>query len=412
MKLKRAISLIMLVIIAMALISCGKKKEAAITPTPTPVEEVATPTPIVTAAPTPTIAEVPEGMVKSYLTGEYVPEEIGRRRPIAVMINNAKVAVPQAGIANAGVVYEAAVEGGITRLMTITEDYDNLEKIGSMRSCRNYYIFYAAGFDAIYVHYGQAVYALDVLDLPQVNNLSGLAGYGESVFYRTSDRKAPHNAYTSYEGIQRGIEICGYSQEYQEDYQGSYVFATDDNPVELPGEWEAKTVEPGYSINDARFEYNEEDGLYYRFQYGDKQIDELTNEQLAYKNVLIQYSTWRNYDENGYLDIDVDKGNKGVYITNGKAIEVNWDKKTPWGATNYYDNDGNQIVMNQGKTWVCIIQDTYKDRVIIGSGNPLPSEPYQSGDNTPASSESVPAADGPNVIAPEPINDDGIEYVG
>ena len=33
------------------------------------------------------------------------------------MINNVQAALPQAGIANAGVMYEAPVEGGITRMM-------------------------------------------------------------------------------------------------------------------------------------------------------------------------------------------------------------------------------------------------------------------------------------------------------
>ena len=62
-------------------------------------------------------------MVKSYLTGLDVPESEGRVRPIAVMLNNIKQGCPQSGIANAGVVYEAPVEGDITRLMGIFEDY-------------------------------------------------------------------------------------------------------------------------------------------------------------------------------------------------------------------------------------------------------------------------------------------------
>ena len=65
-------------------------------------------------------------MVKSYLTGLDVPESEGRVRPIAVMLNNIKQGCPQSGIANAGVVYEAPVEGDITRLMGIFEDYNGL----------------------------------------------------------------------------------------------------------------------------------------------------------------------------------------------------------------------------------------------------------------------------------------------
>lgn len=280
--------------------------------------------------PEPTEDPIPDGYVVSYLTGEYVPEAIGRRRPVAVMLNNLRPACPQAGIANAGVVYEAPVEGGITRLMGVFEDYDNLEKIGSVRSCRDYYIFYASGFDAIYTHYGQSAYALPFLELPEVNNISGLAGYGDQVFYRTTDRKSPHNAYTSFEGIQKGIEINGYSQEYAEDFQPGYAFCGVDDEVELPGETEANVVKPGYFLNEPWFEYNPEDKLYYRFQYGDKQIDQLTGEQIAYKNIILQYSSWRKYDEHGYLNIDVDEPNVGKYIVNGKAIDITW-KNTPHG---------------------------------------------------------------------------------
>lgn len=354
---------------------CQKSQSSAeVTPTPTatpqPTQEVAEPTPetLIAEEPDPTPEPIPEGYVVSYLTGEYVPETIGRRRPVAVMLNNLKPACPQAGIANAGVVYEAPVEGGITRLMGVFEDYDNLEKIGSVRSCRDYYIFYASGFNAIYTHYGQSAYALPFLELPEVNNLSGLAGYGDQVFYRTTDRKSPHNAYTSFEGIQKGIEINGYSQEYDEDFQPGYAFCGVDEEVDLPGETQASIVKPGYFLNEPWFEYNPEDKLYYRYQYGDKQIDQLTGEQIAYKNIILQYSSWRNYDENGYLNIDVDEANVGKYIVNGKAIDITWKKHTPWGATFYYDTAGNQITMDTGTTWVCIIQDTYADRVeILGS---------------------------------------------
>lgn len=121
--------------------------EPTATPEPTEAAEEVTPEPTAMAAeePEPTEDPIPDGYVVSYLTGEYVPEAIGRRRPVAVMLNNLRPACPQAGIANAGVVYEAPVEGGITRLMGVFEDYDNLEKIGSVRSCRDYYIFYASG---------------------------------------------------------------------------------------------------------------------------------------------------------------------------------------------------------------------------------------------------------------------------
>ena len=162
-----------------------------------------------------------ETQVKSYLTGENVPESIGRRRPVAVMMGNNSA--PQSGINHAGVVYEAPVEGNITRLMGILEDYDQLERIGSVRSCRDYYLFYANEFNAIYAHYGQAAYALPYLEQHVIDNLNGIQ-MGKLAFFRTSDRKAPHNAYTDAAHLQAGIDAMGYSQE---DYEGHYLFAED-----------------------------------------------------------------------------------------------------------------------------------------------------------------------------------------
>ncbi len=348
---------------------CGNTKEEATTePTPTEeaVQEEVTPSPeLITAEePEPTEEALPDGYCYSYLTGELVPESIGRRRPVAVMLNNVKAACPQAGLANAGVVYEAPVEGGITRLMGIFEDYDNLEKIGSVRSCRDYYIFYASGFNAIYCHYGQSAYAVGFLELPEVDNISGLAGYGDQVYYRTTDRQSPHNAYTSFEGIQKGIEICGYSQEYDEDFVPGYVFCDLDTDIDVAGDTAAYTIKPGFFVNEPWFVYNEDDKLYYRYQFGAEQIDELTGEQVAYKNIIFQYSSWRMYDDT-YLNIDVDAANKGLYFVNGEVLNITWKKYTPWGPTYYFDEHGNQIMLDTGTTWVCIIPDSYISRVEV-----------------------------------------------
>ena len=303
-----------------------------------------------------------EMQVTSYLTGEDVPESVGRRRPIAVMLGNDTNGAPQSGTGNAGVIYEAPVEGGITRLMAVIEDYDNLQRIGSVRSCRDYYIFYASGFDAIYTHYGQSAYALPFLELPEVNNISGLAGYGDQVFYRTTDRKSPHNAYTSFEGIQKGIEINGYSQEYAEDFQPGYAFCGVDDEVELPGETEANVVKPGYFLNEPWFEYNPEDKLYYRFQYGTEQIDDQTNEQLRYKNLIVMFVQYTDLGD-GLQNIDWDKTGTGYYITDGEYEAISWRKDN--GVVKYYTADGKQLKMNPGKTFVTVFDETKQDKIIF-----------------------------------------------
>lgn len=321
-------------------------------------------------------AEEQNGMVRSFLTGKQVPAEIGRKRAISVMYNNIQNALPQSGIANAEVVYEAPVEGGITRLLGILEDYQDVERIGSVRSCRNYYVYLGREFDAFYLHFGQAVYALDLLNLDSTLNLSGLDSEGDTVYYRSDDFAAPHNVFTDYNRIQNGIQFKNYSTDYSEAYVnggGHYQFAPDDAPVTLENGEPAVVVVPGYEYNNANFVYNEETGKYSRNQYGGAQIDYLTGNQLSYDNIILQYCQWQPYDENGYLNIDVLSGGAGKYITRGKAIDITWRKDAfntddlfaseNFGVTHYYDADGNEITLNQGKTWVCIVLDSNSQNV-------------------------------------------------
>ena len=81
-----------------------------------------------------------EGMVRSRLTNEWVDEEVAKTRPIAVMVPNSKTA-SQYGLSDASILYECNVEGSMTRLMALWEDWSNLEKIGNIRRCRDYYLY-------------------------------------------------------------------------------------------------------------------------------------------------------------------------------------------------------------------------------------------------------------------------------
>ena len=311
-------------------------------------------------------AEVNQGdVVTSYLTGENVSEAIGRRRPVAVMLGNDSVGAPQSGTENAGVIYEAPVEGSITRLMAIIEDYDNIPRIGSVRSCRDYFLFYANEYDAIYSHYGQAVYALQYLDQHLIDNLNGLT-LGNA-YYRTTDRVAPHNAYTDFSHLQAGIQSQGYSQDYKEDYNGHFQFAPEGTETTLDDGVSANVVKlDNYAHNHPWFEYNAETKEYSRFQFNAPHIDQNTGNQLTCENIILQYSDYVPYDPNGYLNIDTQSGGKGKYITRGKAIDIQWTKDSQWGITHYYNSaSGEEIQLNPGKTWVEIVLNDTVDSVSI-----------------------------------------------
>lgn len=308
------------------------------------------------------------GEARSLLTGEWIKKKLAKQRPVSCMIGNTESALPQYGIGQAQVIFEAPVEGGLTRLMGIFENYKEIEKLGSVRSSRLYYAYYSMGFDAIYLHYGQASYAQGFLESGQIDDLNGLEyEVDKAVIYRDTAKKAPHNAYATGKGLAAGIELKQYETKYQKGFEGHFQFAAEEEPVEPRGKnsQDAVVVQPGYQANKPYFEYNPKDGLYYRYQYGARQIDGNDASQLAVKNILIQNSSVRTLDDKGYLEIAVTGEGTGWYITGGKAAEITWKREEQFAPTKYFDSEGNEILLNPGKTWVCITDNSHLDRVHI-----------------------------------------------
>lgn len=382
--LTRFTAILLIIMMAVLTASCGKEKQRPIgadptqtpaatkaTDTPTPTQEpTGTPTPTEEPTPTNTPTPTPDpyaGMTRSPLTNEWIPNEIAAQRPIAVMMNNILQGTPQTSISKAGVIYECKVEGNITRLLAVIEDWEGLDKIGSVRSVRKYYVFWALEWDAILLHYGgPVIYVNETLARKDVNNLDGQFLEGK-VFYRSKDRVAPHNAYGSGSGVIAGLEYKGYSREHTDRYvKQHFRFATDGKENKLLDGMTANTVRPGYEEEKPWFEYNETDGLYYRFQYGKKQIDDMTGEQLAVKNIIIQFAKSETLDQNGYKAFTTnDKGRGGYYITNGKAVKITWSKTGDYQPTKYYYENGEEIVLNSGKTWICVVREQDKGTVKI-----------------------------------------------
>ncbi len=361
------------VLCAFVLTACGNENTAD---TPVTVEDAHPTEAVVTPVPTEAITEevdpnaLEPGQMRSYLSGLPVDEKIGNRRPIAIMLNNLEAAQPMSGISYADVVYEYVVEGAITRLMGVFENYDDLDKIGSVRSCREYFVYTALEFDAIYMHFGQAAYAVELLGQDYVDNLNGLGEAGDTCFYRTSDRQAPHNVYTSAKGIEAGIKKLGYREDHYDGYKGKFKFCDLNKVITNDGGIDAKHIEPKYRINKPWFDYNEATGKYDRFQYDGPQIDDLTGEQISFDNVIIQYNKWIQLDEKDYLAFDCHSGGLIQYFTKGKMVVGMWqrdinEENFDLSAIRYYDMDGNEIEINNGKTFICVVQDTEMDNVVI-----------------------------------------------
>jgi len=109
----------------------------------------------------------------NYLTGETATGD-NTVRPVAIMVSNAKVNIPQSGISNADIIYEAVTEGGVTRLMALYSDMDSIGKTGSIRSARDQFIQLMLPLNAIYVHIGTSTSAKRMLDFYSYNDIDGI----------------------------------------------------------------------------------------------------------------------------------------------------------------------------------------------------------------------------------------------
>ncbi|MBQ1598386.1 MAG: DUF3048 domain-containing protein [Candidatus Weimeria sp.] len=335
----------------LAFSGCNKKQEKA-APKPKVAKEV-----------TPEPAPEPEPQFFSRLTGLPVKESTTKRRPIALMIENTKACQPHYGINKAGIIYECPVEGGITREMGIFENYSGLKRFGNVRSCRPYYVYIAKEFDAVYVHFGQSTQGKALLATGIVDDLNGLDGsISSSVFYRTSDKAAPHNAYTSTQGIKKGMKMKGFATKIKKDTPDHFHFASEEY---TPEGKDAQVICPYFFDNKPYFIYDSSSGKYSRYEFGAPEKDAVDNKQVKVKNIIFQNVVSSTYEGGLKLNIPLNGKGKGTYFTKGKMVPITWKKDSDGAVTKYYTEDGKELEVNPGRTWVCLIQESQaaKNRV-------------------------------------------------
>lgn len=299
-----------------------------------------------------------EGMVISELTGEWIDESLDGQRPVCMMINNIIDAIPQSGISQADIIYEMKVEGSLTRLLCVFKDYTGIEKVGPVRSARHYYVEVTDMLDGIYCHFGYSPLAEQEIPALGVNNLNGLFLDG-SVYYRDSARYAPHNVYTSGSRIADGIASYEYSTVYETEPEKMFAFNYEE--ANLGTGNSANIIRTDFAHNSPWFEYNAEEGVYYRFQYNQAHMDMENNEQLKFENVIVMLVDYTSLDSTDHQDVDWNAGGTAYYATNGEYKEITWKKDN--GVLKYFDADGNQFHMNPGKTFIAVFDDTYPDGV-------------------------------------------------
>lgn len=323
--------------------------------------------------------EIPEGRVVSDLTGEYIPAEIENQRPIAVAVDNEEIALPHYGLTQADIVYEiinSTDNNYVTRLLALVKDYSRIEQFGSIRSARATHCILAIEWNAILCHDGGPFYISAFGDTSNGRNydfrgniLHNLSGG----FARIPNGKAREfTEYITNGEIEKRMASANYDVNYNSYYGGTHFAFV--NNVELTNGKNATYIAPPFWHNNSELVYDEETGLYYYSEYGSPHLDPANNNtQLSFKNVIIQEAEMRTHmvsetqkDVNGYMYYPLDNSSgKGYYAVNGKVIPITWQKGDLTSPTKYFDENGNELVLNVGKTYIALVPcEFWKDVVI------------------------------------------------
>ncbi|MFD2706880.1 DUF3048 domain-containing protein [Salibacterium lacus] len=279
------------------------------------------------------------------LTGKGT-NEVPAARPLAVMINNHPDARPQTGLTEADIVYEVLTEGELTRFLAIYQS-GHPEKLGPVRSARGYFIDLAEGYDAMYVAHGWSPEAKRTLQGGAVPYLNGLFHDG-TLFQRSTQRRAPHNSYISYEDALGGLESKGY--ELQKDVPANFYREEGFSAVSADT---AEDVSVWYSDKYVvQFSYNQEDGTYERSSDNTAFAGENAAEQTEASNVLIVEAPHRVVDKAGRRQINLADGGSGLMLQNGEALDVQWRNE---GGRLLPYKDGEKVPFQPGKTWINVI---------------------------------------------------------
>jgi hypothetical protein len=284
---------------------------------------------------------------KNPLTGLSMAKEREGRRPFAVMVENEKSARPQSGLDKADVVYEILTEGGITRFLAVYLGED-AEEIGPVRSARPYFIDFAMEYDALYVHYGGSPQAYS--DLKKYSNIDNIDGiYDNVTFWRDRTRKPPHNAYTSTQNIMETAEKRGYLRTVKLD---GWDFIGEENSAPGP----LREFELDYYRNyRVKYAYDEEKRAYIRYINDEPHVDRKTGDPIAVKNIIVQFMDTRVIDAEGRLEIKTAGSGTGYYISDGNYARIRWEKASRFAKTRYTTEDGRELKLNPGNTWIQIL---------------------------------------------------------
>lgn len=298
------------------------------------------------------------------LTGEKL-ETPYLGRPVAVMLNNIKQAMPQHGVSQADILYEVLAEGGITRCMGIFSDISAVEKVGSIRSARLYYVQLAQGYNALYVHFGGSDEALTYLKSIKWHEMDGMKG--DKCFVQDKDRlkkgySSEHTWFAVGSGILDYASRLGFTTSYEQEKTYGMTFGETllvgqaVNKVKVYFNWGSTPSGKATTLT-----YDETTKNYYAFQSGGNHgngsdyIDGNTNETISFRNVVVLRASSSVQSNGKLLTVETTGTGTGYYACNGQMLPIKWSRASVNEPFSFTLENGNPLTFAVGKTYIAVV---------------------------------------------------------
>ena len=281
--------------------------------------------------------------VYSPLTGMETTKERAEAPILAAMIENSPEARPQSGLKDAGVIFEAVAEGGVTRFIALYQEAQP-SLIGPIRSVRPHYLEWATVFDPAVAHVGGSPAALDMIqsgafgvDLDQFSNGSS--------YWRTNDRYAPHNVYTNYEKMSELMSAKNKKNSHFVSWKRQ------DGKIAADSDLNATSIDlsPSTSQYAVHYNFDKASNTYKRYEAG--QIHNDREQGQISPNVVIAIYA-EQYSE---AEVATMGGQKAYIFQNGKVIQGDWRRNSIADMMHFTDEDGKEIKLNRGQIWITAV---------------------------------------------------------
>lgn len=282
-------------------------------------------------------------LVASPLTGIEVTSDLAERPTVAAIVENSPEARPQSGLIEAGAIYEFLVEGGITRFVAVHQE-QMADKVGPIRSLRTQFIDIALGYDAGVAHDGG-----DPKALADFAQLAGRDLAGGGIYWRSTDRWAPHNEYTSGEGAYDYMYKKGYNSSEYDAWQRK-----EDAPLEIPTASNI-TIEPSSFLYHVDYKYNPGANTYTRSMADQLHKDKETAKNITPKVVIAIKAPHRIVDSVGHQGIDLVGTGDAWIFQDGGVTKGSWKKSSRSTNFSFVNSEGKAIKLNTGQAWVTVI---------------------------------------------------------